>query len=145
MSAPSRLHHIPLAHIGGETGARTPTHDVHNNARDFGHAGKAEVFLHEREAWTAGCGHRFDAREGGPDGRSKAGDLVFHLGEGPPCCRQSVRHDLTDFGGGGNGISGKETTPGSERAFDDGFIALQQELTSSSFRWDQDAEILFMR
>ena len=142
MSAPSRLHDITLAHIGGKTGARASAHNVHNNARDLGHTGKAEIFLHEREARAAGCRHRFRARKGSPDDGSQAGNFVFHLNEGAPRGRQSVRHDLADLSGRGNGIPRKKAAPGSERAFDDGLIALQQELASSTFRGDQNGSFL---
>jgi hypothetical protein len=124
MTAPSGLLHIALGRAGRQTRARTAAHDIDQNQRHFGHAGVAQIFLHQGKARTGGGRHALAASQGRADNGPHAGDFVFHLDIDAVFDQgQAGRHDLGDFGGRGDGIAGVKGTPRQQGSFDHSFVA----------------------
>jgi len=124
VSPPARLHQVSLTHVGRQPRARSTPHDIHNHARNFGCACETQILLHQRKAGAAGGRHRLGTGERRPDNRSEARDLILHLDECAAHGRQPVRHRLTDFRRGSNGITGKKSATGGQCPLHDGFVAL---------------------
>ena len=80
--------------------------------------------LLEGEARAGGSGHGLDAGHGSADGGGGAGDLVLHLEEAAAHLGQLLSGDLSDLGGGRDGVSGEEPHTGGDGAHDAGFVAL---------------------
>ena len=126
MGSPARLHDVALGGRCRQAGGGAHPLDVDNDAGDFGHAGIADELLLEREAGTAGGGEGFDTGEGCADGGAHTSDFVFHLDELAAEFGQFFSHDFSDFGRGGDGITGEEAHAGGDHAFGAGLVALHQ-------------------
>ena len=124
VSAPASLHEVALGGAGGKTGGGTHALDVHHHHGDLGLGGVADVLLLQGEARAGGGGHGLDAGHGSADGGGGAGDLVLHLEEAAAHLGQLLSGDLSDLGGGRDGVSGEEPHTGGDGAHDAGFVAL---------------------
>ena len=124
---PAGLHHIPLGGHGGKPRAGPAPHHVHDDAGRFGHAGIAEVLLHQRKAGPAGGRHGLHAGQRCADDGPHAGNLILHLDEAAAQGRELEGHVLGDLGGGGDGIAGKESASRGQRPFGKGFVSLEKQ------------------
>ena len=124
VSAPASLHEVALGGAGGKTRGGAHALDVHDHHGDLSLGGIADVLLLQGEARAGGGGHGLDAGHGSADGGGGAGDLVLHLEEAAAHLGQLLGGDLSDLGGGRDGVSGEEPHTGGDGAHDAGFVAL---------------------
>ena len=127
MRPPSCLHHIALRGKGRKPCAWPPSHDIDNDTRDFSDESKAQVFLHQRKSWAAGCRHGLHPCERGTDHCAQAGNLILHLDKGSGRLGKFNGQDFGDLRGWGNRITGKEAATCPEGSLDHCFIALEQQ------------------
>ena len=121
-----------MGRFRGSPRRRTAALYIINDAGQFTHDSKAEVFLHQGEARTAGCRKGFLPSKGSPAQGSHGADFIFHLDIDTAVTGQFLGSSLSDFRTRGNRIARIETSTGSDGAGHHGIIAFHKFLDSFS-------------
>src|SRR4030042_3351094 len=127
MCAPTRLHNISLSPLSSLSRTRSSPLCINHDTWGFSHKCVPYTFLHQTEAGSRSCCHRFGARPAGSHYCAYRSQFVLHLDEYAPDLWEPLRQMFCHFTGWGYRITCEKFAASSYCCFGACFVSLPKE------------------